>query len=89
MLSNDTPGKIAEIPTGHTKNDGLIGVDLFPGPGIIDGLGQKAGNIDGIGRTKRTSLIDAFIKKSFLYHVLAIIKAALNFQGGYIAAVGG
>ena len=89
MFSKDASGKIAEISTGHTEDDGLIGADLFPGPCIIDGLGQEAGNIDRIGRTKRTSLIDAFIKKSFLYHVLAIIKAALYFQGGYIAAVGG
>ena len=79
MFGKDPPGKIAEISTGDTEDDGLISTDLFPGPGIIDRLGKKASNIDRIGRTQGMSLINVFIKKSFFYHVLTIIKTALYF----------
>ena len=89
MFSKDATSKIAKISTGHTKDDGLIGADLFPGPCIIDGLGEDAGNIDRICSTQGSLLINFLINKSFLYHVLTIIKITLYFQGSYIASIGG
>ena len=83
---------VAEIATWHADHQ-VIGLASFLEPGVgievIEGLGQEAGHVDGVGGSEFHMLVELFVHESGFHQGLAIVENAIHFQGGDILPQGG
>src|SRR5258708_20777800 len=80
---------IAEFAAGNADHRRVVFIGpLLQGKEIVELLRQPAGDIDRVGGGEEDFFIEGGISKRFFYDALAIIEAAVYFQGRDILTEG-
>ena len=84
LVGEQAGGEVAVVAGGHAKEDAFA--EQVHGAGVIGGLRDPAGDVDGVGAGERSGGLELGVEEGLLDHGLAIVEGAVDFQGLHVAA---